>query len=118
MTPWTLPTPTGNYLRQRRVSLGITVSFNASTLSGGDGNDTLWISKGASAYVTGDLGADIYFKDDNFNGAIYGGNLSGATSLDGADTISIAGSISASAIQGNGGNDTMYVGGKVRLRLL
>ena len=50
---------------------------------GGAGNDTLWISKGANAYLEGGLGIDsIYFKGDSFdNSTIYGGNLTDATSL-------------------------------------
>ena len=94
-------------------SLGITVSFNTSTMYGGEGNDTIWISKGASAYLQGDLGADsIYFNDTSFNNStIYGGNLSDATSADGADTIHISGTAAPATLNGNGGNDTIYVGG-------
>ena len=68
--------------------------------------------QGCQCLLGGGLGADsIYFDDTSFNSStIYGGN-SDATSLDGADTISISGTISASAVQGNGGNDTIYVGG-------
>ena len=91
-------------------SLGITVSVNTATLSGGAGNDTLWMTKGVSAYLTGDLGSDtISFVGSDFNNStVYGGNLSDATSSDGADSISINGTLSGSYVAGNGGNDTMY----------
>ena len=92
-------------------SLGITVSVNTSTLSGGIGNDTLWMTKGVSAYLTGDLGSDtINFVGSDFKSStVYGGNTSDATSADGADSIAISGTMSASLVQGNGGNDTMFV---------
>ena len=97
-------------------SLGITVSINTSTLSGGAGNDTLWMTKGVSAFLQGDLGSDtISFLGSNFNNStVYGGNLSDATSADGADSIYISGTLSASSIQGNGGADTIHLVAPVR----
>ena len=90
-------------------SLGLTVSFNTSTMSGGAGNDTLFVSRGISSTFQGDLGTDsLYFSDESFNNStVYGGNTSDATSSDGADTIQISGTASASYAQGNGGNDTI-----------
>ena len=86
--------------------MGITVSVNTATLSGGAGNDTLWVTKGVSAYLTGDLGSDtLSFVGTDFNNStVYGGNLSDATSSDGADSIYVAGTLSASTVAGNGGN--------------
>ena len=83
-------------------SLGITVSVNTSTLSGGAGNDTLGMTKGVSAYLTGDLGSDtISFVGSDFNNStVYGGNTSDATSADGADSIAISGTMSASLRSG------------------
>ena len=82
-------------------------------MSGGAGNDTIWITKGVGSYLAGDLGSDsIYFADTTLsNSTVYGGNLSDATSADGADTLWIAGTVSSSKLQANGGSDTIYVGG-------
>ena len=73
------------------------------------------MTKGASAYLTGDLGSDtLSFLGTDFNNStVYGGNLSDATWPDGADSISINGTLSASNVQGNGGNDTLYMAAAV-----
>ena len=82
-------------------------------MSGGTGNDTCLCRRGISSKYQGDLGADsIYFAEDSVgNTTIYGGNLSDATSSDGADTIHISGTAQCQLRTGNGGNDTIYVGG-------
>ena len=101
-------------LRPRRHdSLGLTILFNTSTMSGGTGNDTISVSKGIGSTFQGDLGHDsLYFSDSSFNNStVYGGNTSDATSADGSDTLWISGTASSSYIHGNGGNDTIYVGG-------
>ena len=99
------------FMAKAVMTLGI-VSFNTSTI-GGTGNDTGDIAKGAGSKYYGDKGADsIYFAEDSVgNTTIYGGNLSDATSSDGADTIHITGTLSSSYVTGNGGADTLYVGG-------
>ena len=44
------------------------------------------------------------------NSTIYGGGgFLYDTSLDGADSIAVAGSITASLLHGNGGNDSFYI---------
>ena len=52
-------------------------------MSGGAGNDTIYISKGVSSQYKGDLGNDsLYFQISDFNNStVYGGNTSDATSL-------------------------------------
>ena len=81
-------------------------------MSGGDGNDTLFVTSGVSSKFYGDLGNDsLYFTAESFSSTVYGGNSTDATSSDGADTIHISGTASASYLHGNGGNDTIYVGG-------
>ena len=45
--------------------------------------------------------------------SVYGGNATTATSTDGNDSIVLSSSVSNSFVQGNGGNDTMYVGSSV-----
>ena len=95
-------------------SLGFTASLNTSTVSGGSANDTLWISKGSAYKAYGDLGNDtIQINSDFLGSSVFGGNTSDATSSDGADSISVSGSASAAYATGNGGNDTLYIAGKI-----
>ena len=55
-------------------------------MSGGTGNDTIFVSKGIGSTFQGDLGHDsLYFSDSSFNNStVYGGNTSDATSADGS----------------------------------
>ena len=104
------------YGRAGNDFFGITVAFNSSTAYGGEGNDTIWLSRGDALIVYGDEGNDsLEFTKGLTNSTVYGGNASTATSTDGNDSIvfSTGSSISASFVQGNGGNDTMYVGSSV-----
>ena len=94
--------------------LYITVAFDSSTASGGEGNDTIWLSRGSAQVVYGDAGNDsLEIKMAVTNASVYGGNATTATSADGNDSIVLSSSVSNSFVQGNGGNDTMYVGSSV-----
>ena len=102
------------YGRGGNDSIGITVAFDTSTAYGGEGNDTIWLSRGASQVVYGDAGNDsLEIKMGLTNATVYGGNATTATSTDGNDSIVLSSSVSNSFVQGNGGNDTMYVGSSV-----
>ena len=93
-------------------SLGFTASLNTSTVSGGTANDhsgfpkhriRLWRSRQRH-----------HRNQLDFSGAsVFGGNLSDATSSDGSDSISVSSSASAAYAAGNGGNDTLYIAGKI-----
>ena len=108
------PTALKIYGQGGNDSLGFTASLNTSTVTGGTANDTIWISKGTAYKAYGDLGNDTIQINADFTGAsVFGGNLSDATSSDGADSISVSGSASAAYATGNGGNDTLYIAGKV-----
>ena len=101
------------YGRAGNDSLGITVAINTSTAYGGEGNDTIWLSRGDSQVIYGDAGNDsLEIKMGLKNASVYGGSTT-VTSTDGNDSIVLSSSVSNSFIQGNGGNDTMYVGSSV-----
>ena len=102
------------YGRGGNDSLYITVAFDSSTASGGEGNDSIWLSRGSAQVVYGDAGNDsLEIKMGLSGSSVYGGNATTATSADGNDSIVLSSSVSNSFVQGNGGNDTMYVGSSV-----
>ena len=73
-------------------------------MSGGAANDTIYVSKGTAYKAYGDLGNDTIQINQHFTGSsVWGGNTSDATSSDGADSISVSGSVSAAYAAGNGG---------------
>ena len=89
---------------------------NAASLLGGTENDTFNFSGNVrdssivggrcDSLVLGDASGDFVRGS-----TIYGGSPSnGASELDGADYISVAGSLSSSAIYGNSGADSLFVG--------
>ena len=60
----------------------ITVAFDSSTASGGEGNDTIWLSRGSAQVVYGDAGNDsLEIKMGLSGSSVYGGNATTATSL-------------------------------------
>ena len=96
-------------------SLGFTASLNTSTVSGGTANDSLWISKGTAYKAYGDLGNDTITINADFLVLL----SSAATSV----MPPLAMVLTASPFQrfclcclhatGNGGNDTIYIAGKI-----
>ena len=79
-------------------SFQFTGNVKDSSLVGGFGVDSLVLGNGATDFVRGST--------------IYGGSpLDGGSALDGADYITVAGSLSSSAVYGNSGADSLLIGG-------
>ena len=92
----------------------LTPSLRFSTMSGGAGNDTVYLTKGSGFVAYGDLGSDtLRFAGNLSSSSIYGGNTSDATSADGADSIHVSGTLSSALLHGNGGNDLFYINSSV-----
>ena len=82
----------------RMTPLNFTGNVKDSSIVGGFGVDSLVLGNAAADFVRGST--------------VYGGSPSdGASALDGADYISVGGSLSASAVYGNSGADSLLVGG-------
>ena len=92
-------------------SLYIKGAITNTTAYGGKGNDTLSIDGALSdsSAVFGDLGKDsLEIKGAINNSSVYGNNGASATD-DGADSIYISGTASASKISAGAANDTIII---------
>ena len=79
-------------------TFNFTGNVKDSSIVGGFGVDSLVLGNAAADFVRGST--------------IYGGSpLDGGSALDGADYISVAGSLSSSAVYGNSGADSLLIGG-------
>ena len=81
------------YGRGGNDSLGITVAFDSSTAYGGEGNDTIWLSRGASNVVYGDAGNDSLEIKMGLTNSSVSVATNEATSTDGNDSIVLSSSV-------------------------
>ena len=89
-------------------------AFDKTSLYGGQGQDYIYLQTTlSSSYITGNLGNDTITTNLIKGGTVFGGGgYLVDTSNDGHDSIMAMRNISeGSLIHGNGGNDTLYIGG-------
>ena len=96
----------------------LTADATAATVLGGTENDTFNFTGNVPRFsIVGGFGVDSLVlgnaaADFVRGSTIYGGSpLNGGSALDGNDYISVVGSLSASAMYGNSGADSLLIGG-------
>ena len=90
----------------------ITDDLKNSSVYAGAGADTFSGASATSSYLGGNKGADTIVLGGLTRSSIYGAGAA-ITTDDGSDSLTVAGEVSLSFVQGNGGNDTLDLNDEV-----